>query len=80
MPDETSLHEMEEDARGIGGAIGRTLEEHYGPKEVGFCLMLFTFGEGGWSTFVSNADPESMITALREFADKREAQLRDTGR
>jgi hypothetical protein len=73
-------HEIEEHARGIGNAIGRVLDDAYGPKTVGFCLMLFTFGEGGWSTYLSNADPKDMIAALRELADKREQQLKETGR
>lgn len=74
------LAEIEEHARGIGNVIGNVLDEAYGPKTVGFCLMLFTFGEGGWSTYLSNADPKDMIAALRELADKREQQLKETGR
>jgi hypothetical protein len=74
------LEHLEETARGIGGTIGRVLDDVYGPKQVGFCLIVFDFGEGGWSTYVSNAQPEDMIAALRELADKRETQLKETGR
>jgi hypothetical protein len=73
------LHKMEKSARGVGETIGRVLQEQYGGK-VGFCLMLFDFGEDGWSTYVSNAQPEDMIAALRELANKRETQLKETGR
>jgi sugar phosphate isomerase/epimerase len=74
------LYHLEETARSIGGAIGRKLDEVYGPKQVGFCLITFHFWEGGFSTYVSNAQPEDMIAALRELADKRETQLKETGR
>lgn len=77
---EIRLADIEEHARGIGGTIGKVLNEYYGPHQVGFCLMLFTFGEGGWSTYLSNADPETMIAALRELADSREKQLKETGK
>lgn len=77
---ERRLYHMEDTARKIGGAIGRKLDDTYGPHEVGFCLMVFDFGEGGWSTYISNAQPVDMIAALRELADKREQQLKDTGR
>lgn len=72
---EIRLHEIEQQARNVGRLIGNSL-----PEGVGFCLMMFTFGEGGWSTFLSNAEPEDMIKGIRELADKREAQLRETGK
>lgn len=72
---EIRLHHLEQKARQIGRTIGDQL-----PPGVGFCLMLFTFGEGGWSTYLSNAAPESMVEAIRELADKRERQLQETGK
>lgn len=69
------LNELEAKARSVGRLIGDQC-----PPGVGFCLMMFTFGEGGWSTYLSNADPESMIEAIRELADKRERQLKELGR
>jgi nitrogen regulatory protein PII-like uncharacterized protein len=69
------LHELEKKAREVGRLIGDQC-----PEGVGFCLMMFTFGEDGWSTYLSNAEPESMIEAIRELADKRERQLRETGK
>jgi hypothetical protein len=40
------------------------------PEGVGFCLTLFTFGEGGWFTYVSNAERGRMMQALEELLDK----------
>lgn len=78
--DEVPLREIEMLARSVGHKIGHAIESSVGKGKVGFCLMMFTFGEGGWSTYLSNADPEDMIKALRELADKREQQLKDTGK
>lgn len=77
---EIRLHEIEAHARAVGNRIGDALERDFGKHNVGFCLMLFTFGEGGWSTYLSNAEPVDMIAALRELADKRERQLKETGK
>lgn len=37
------------------------------PKGWGFGLFLFTFGENGTMTWISNARREDMIQALQEF-------------
>ena len=41
----------------------------------GFCVIGFTFGEDGWSTYVSNATRGDMVKALRELADTLEMEL-----
>lgn len=61
-PSEPQLPGIEAKAREIGGIIGAQM-----PAGVGFCLMLFTFGEGGWSTYLSNADRETMVTGIKEL-------------
>jgi hypothetical protein len=71
MPNHIQLEHVEESARCIGHVVGRTLNGTYGPNGVGFCLVLFTFGESGCCTYVSNAQPEDMIAALRELDEKR---------
>ena len=65
MPKEIMLHEIEAKCREIGHLIGGEM-----PAGVGFCFMMFTFGEGGWSTYVANAERESMMIALEEFIEK----------
>jgi len=40
------------------------------PK-VGFALFLFTFGEGGWLTYISNAERDTMLQALVEFIERQ---------
>ena len=75
------LASMEMYARGIGSTIGGILDNYYGEKKVGFCLLLFEFNSpDGWSTYLSNADPTTMIVALRELGANREKQLKETGK
>ncbi len=38
----------------------------------GFTLMGYTFGEGGWMTYVSNANRQDMIKAMKEMITKLE--------
>ncbi len=65
MPKDIMLHELEDKAAEVGRLIGDSLTEG-----VGFCLTLFTLGEGGWFTYVSNAERESMMNALEELLSK----------
>jgi len=39
------------------------------PPGWGFCLVSFSFGPGGYLTYVSNANRSDMVKALRECAD-----------
>jgi len=59
------LKELEDDCR----AIGRTIQGGL-PETVGFVLFLFDFGEGGHMTWISNANRDDMMLALREFMSK----------
>ena len=61
------LSDLEKTCREIGQLIGRGVEDSHGKEKVGFCLLLFDFGEGGNCTYVSNADRADMRAALREF-------------
>ena len=67
MGDNPILHEMERSAREIGGLVGGAV-----PEGVGFALHLWSIGEGGWATFVSNVDRDDHINALRELIAKHE--------
>jgi hypothetical protein len=65
MPKEIMLHELEDKAAEVGRLIGGSI-----PEGVGFCLTLFTFGDGGWFTYVSNAERGDMMRALEELLRK----------
>lgn len=61
------LATLEAAQRDLGNTIGRAI-----PEGVGFCLILYTSGEGGWSTYMSNAQRPDMMEALREMLSKLE--------
>lgn len=70
-----------EDAEVVARRLSRHITESC-PKGWGFILMLCSFEEpgvgGGLSTYSSNCHPETIPTALREFADmldRRESGL-----
>lgn len=69
--DPQKLEELEERARAIGGLIGVGCDD-FG---VGFALVMFEWGDGGWLTYISNGQRADMIRALRECADKIEGGL-----
>lgn len=60
-------------------AIAQAIAQRVGPAfdaaGAGFALLGFTFGEGGWATWVSNAERPDMIRALREMADSLEEEI-----
>ena len=61
--------QIEKDLRDIGQAIGKSLPEGYG-----FNLLIFNFGEGGATFYISNAQRDDMIKAMKEFIAKQEAE------
>lgn len=67
MTKRNDLEAVEVEARNIGRVIGKSL-----PPNIGFGLVLFSFGEDGFLTYISNAQREDMVKALRECADKIE--------
>lgn len=40
--------------------------------EMGFCILVYPFGEASIGNYVSNSEREDMITALRETAGRLE--------
>lgn len=52
--------------------LARVIKENT-PEGWGFVVVLMSFGEGGMSTYLSSIEREGCITALRELADKLEA-------
>jgi hypothetical protein len=70
---EEELHRLETVAQRVGGLIGGAIDS--GDSGALFALLMFTPGEEGWMTWVSNAERPDMVKALREMADKLEAGL-----
>lgn len=70
----SDLAKLEATARGIAAAIGETIRDEHGRDQVGFMLMMFEFRAGGWSTYLSNAERQSMIKAMEELIQR----LRET--
>jgi len=61
----SDLAELENVARDIASLIGPSFDM----ANACFALLGFTRGQGGWATWVSNANRHDMIAALREMAD-----------
>lgn len=64
--------QTEELMTAIGGGINDVIENQFG--KMGFALIIFEFNQPGISNYVSNAQRDDMITALRETADRLEAK------
>lgn len=67
-----NLGELEEAVNGVGKLISPAFDE----VGAGFCLIGFSFGEGGWMTYVSNGERADVAKALRELADKIEREVK----
>lgn len=67
--DRPRLRHLEEQARGIGRLLKARM-----PHNAGFILLLFDFGEGGWTTYVSSAHRADCIKLLREFLARLESE------
>lgn len=71
MKVETGEAELNQTATEIGRIIGREL-----PKDVGFGLFLFNFGDDddrGFMAWISNAERKAVILALKEWIAHAEA-------
>ena len=60
--DQPVLEGMEAAARDIGRSVHRAL-----PQNVGYFLMLFSFGEGGFTTYISNGQRDDVFAAFDEL-------------
>ena len=67
-----TLEEAERSMQRIAKAV-----EPMVPKGFGFAVLVFSFGEKGFMNWVSNAQRQDMVKALRECADKLETDRRD---
>jgi hypothetical protein len=66
------MRQLEETTRQVGQAIGDWLREKF-DRKIGFCFMMFGFGDSSEFTYISNAAREDMIRTMRELADKLES-------
>ena len=63
---EPTLKELEAEIRQMGKLVDKALNP--GPeKRIGFTLLLFNFGEGGYTTYISNGNRDDVIKSLKEF-------------
>ena len=69
MIERATLEQAEVEAKRLGRKIGSHM-----PKGWGFALVMFSFGESGFSTYISNACRTDMIKALRECAESLEGK------
>lgn len=53
--------------------IGKMLKDSM-PEGVGYTLMVFTFGDGGWMTYLSTAQRKDMIASMRDLIAKLERE------
>ncbi len=51
--------------------IGQRLKEVM-PKDYGFSLLIFNYGEGGDLFYISSAKRDDMIKAMKEFINKND--------
>lgn len=58
--------------RDIGQRIHSALDESELKGKMGFALLLFDFGVGGSMFYISDANREDMLKAMKEFIAKQE--------
>lgn len=73
-PKPNANYEIENaEVEGVLNDIGQKLGETM-PKGFGFNLLIFSFGENGSMFYISNAQRQDMIAAMKEFIGKQEAE------
>lgn len=70
--EETMSRQHESGLRYVAEGLDESLELAYG-KRMGFALVVFPFGAGGVGDYISNGSREDIIKAIRETADRLEA-------
>jgi len=71
------LAQLEELNRQFTIVIEAELKRRGLKGKLGFALLMFSFGEGAEMTWASNVERADMITALKEFIAKNEANQLD---
>jgi hypothetical protein len=65
MREHAPLRAVEALSREIGHLIGKAC-----PPGYGFLLVMFSFGEGGFTNYISNAEREDVVRLLDELRAK----------
>lgn len=72
--------QVEEKVKGKMQTIARKVKEEL-PKNWGFIVLTFEFGEKGQLVYVSDADRKDVIEVMKEFIEKTEQNYgNDTGK
>lgn len=69
MKYEIKDEEIQSTMKALGNMIGSQM-----PPGYGFNLLIFSYGEGGNMFYISSAQRQDMINAMREFIDKFEVR------
>ena len=62
-----------ENIRGVMNDIGHVLQDainEHADRPMGFLLLVFDFGEGGTTSYISNAQRDDAMALLREFLER----------
>ena len=57
---------IESELKGLGKTIAGKL-----PDGWGFALLIFSFGDGGSTFYISNAQRDDMVKAMHEFMERQ---------
>jgi hypothetical protein len=75
---------VEDDMKAQIHAVGQAINDFLNPdqenKEIGFCILMFKFGEPPTSdrmNYLSNTNREDMIAAMKEFVARAEGRHHD---
>lgn len=71
MPDEMKYEVHNEEIEKLLNDLGRMIKQIV-PDGYGFNLMIFSYGEGGDMFYISSAQRQDMINAMKEFIAKYE--------
>jgi len=67
-PREKELHEL---LLALANALKKVL-----PPQIGFTLFLFEYGNNGYTSYLSTAEREDMITLIKKWLEVQEAENR----
>jgi len=68
-PDALVFAEMQRLLKDVGMKVASAC-----PPGIGFALLVFQFGPGGFMTYASNGQREDMVKAMRELIARVEAE------
>lgn len=69
MPDAPIPEDLVEIMKDLGRMVAKAIDDEAGGP-MGFMLMVFDFGEGGTTSYISNARREDVVKTLQEFIEK----------